>query len=74
MVCRELGFPGAQEKTRESRFGSVNSRFAMDGISCNEHAERLLDCEYSTSDDCGSGEGAGVICRDGLGEHFPILF
>ena len=62
MVCNELGFLGAREDTHNSRFGSVNSNFAMDGISCEEDDETLLDCNYDTSDDCGSSEGAGVVC------------
>ena len=48
--------------TRESEFGSVSSDFAMDNVNCDGEETTLLDCEYDTEDDCGSHEGAGVVC------------
>ena len=59
----QLGFDWGEE-TIESQFGDVfTSNFAMDDIRCNGDEEHLQDCEYDSVDNCGPGEGAGVICH-----------
>ena len=63
IVCRQLGYPGAARYTRESEFGPVSSDFAMDNLRCGERVTRLDDCSFVTSSDCGSSEGAGVVCQ-----------
>ena len=63
MVCRQLGYPrGAMKHTRNSFFGEVNSKMAMENVHCNGEEEHIQDCDYSTYDSCGSSEGAGVVC------------
>ena len=60
-LYRQLGFTGGIA-TKESKFGNVPSKFAMDAVKCEGSERHLLDCPHSTTDDCGAGEGAGVIC------------
>ncbi len=66
VACRQLGFPlGAIRFTRESEFGSVSSEFAMDSVYCKGNESSLSDCQYLTTEDCDSTEGAGVVCDNG---------
>jgi len=60
-VCRQLGFNRGTHYTN-SHFGSVPSQFAMDNVDCSTTDYRIQDCSYTTSEDCGSDEGAGVSC------------
>ena len=34
----------------------------MDNVKCTGREARLVDCLHTPHDDCGPGEGAGVIC------------
>jgi hypothetical protein len=61
IVCRQLGFNTTIART-ESYFGSVPGEFAMDGVICVGNEETIQQCSYSTQDDCGPDEGAGVEC------------
>ena len=40
--------------------------FAMDDVNCNGREEILQNCKYNSADNCGGGEGAGVICYNGI--------
>ena len=62
VVCRQLGFAGLSQITKQSAFGPVPAEFAMDDVGCTGSEERLQDCEHVAFDNCGTGEGAGVIC------------
>ena len=48
VVCKQLGFVGAQSFTKESRFGLTSSHFAMDQVRCDGTEERLQDCRHIT--------------------------
>ena len=50
--------------TMYSQFGSVSSTFGMDNVQCTGNEASLLDCPHLTVDNCGSTEGAGVICSN----------
>ena len=50
------------EPTKHSRFGRVPAKFGMDDVKCAGTEASLLDCRHKTKDNCGAGEGAGVIC------------
>ena len=50
--------------TRESAFGQVTDDFAMDNVECNGNEESIQDCTYLPEDNCGPGEGAGVVCNN----------
>jgi Ca2+-binding EF-hand superfamily protein len=69
VVCRQLGFFGIERVTSSSYFGSVSSNFAMDDVQCDGSEARLQDCRYNANDNCGGGEGAGVICSTYVGEN-----
>ena len=64
VVCKMLGFSkyGAIA-THSSNYGSVVDNFIMDDVNCDGTEETLEDCGYNPTDNCGSSEGAGVICR-----------
>ena len=62
VVCRQLGYSYGDPFT-QSHWGSVPSNFAMDEVRCGGNEMYLQECSYSTSDDCGSNEGAGVHCH-----------
>ena len=46
-----------------STYGSVVDNFIMDDVNCDGTEDSLEDCSYSPTDNCGTSEGAGVICR-----------
>ena len=58
-----LGYSYGQH-TNQSEFGPVSSTFGMDNVQCTGNETSLLDCPHLTVDDCGSYEGAGVICSN----------
>ena len=56
-----LGYNGGQI-TSKSQFGQVSGDFGMDNVKCTGNEASIFDCTYITNDDCGGGEGLGVIC------------
>ena len=36
----------------------------MDNVNCNGSEVRIEDCAHNDVDDCGSTEGAGVVCTN----------
>ena len=71
-VCRMLGYSYAQHTTG-SHFGSVPSTFSMDDVECTGNEASFLDCPHTTVHNCGSHEGAGVICSNS-GEENQDMF
>ena len=62
LVFRQLGFECGGVYYTGSHWGSVSSVFAMDDVVCSGSEDYLQDCTYSLSDNCGSYDGAGVLC------------
>jgi hypothetical protein len=63
VACHQLGFPGALNFTRQSKFGPVGTRqYSMDNVHCTGTEGSLQSCRHSSTDDCGDREGAGVVC------------
>ena len=62
VVCRQLGFSGAERATQQGEFGSGSNYFAMDDVVCSGSEARIQDCEYNEFDDCSGAELAGVVC------------
>ena len=38
----------------------------MDNVNCGGSENNLFDCAYDKDDNCGSTEGAGVVCAGPL--------
>ena len=66
VVCRQLGYIGLEQVTTGSTFGTVSDDFAMDGVECSGFEDRLEDCQFNSTGECGIQDGAGVICVPGL--------
>ena len=65
-IRRMLGYTSGNS-TMYSRFGSVPTNFSMDDVNCVGTEASLLDCTHITNHNCGSHEGAGVICSSNSG-------
>merc|ERR1719317_1415655 len=77
VVCKELGFPSGGYSTKESYFGKVDleRQSGFDEVRCSGRESSLVECRHESHDDCGDGEGAGVVCYrepedyDGSGDY-----
>ncbi|XP_071492852.1 scavenger receptor cysteine-rich domain-containing protein DMBT1-like [Diadema antillarum] len=68
VVCRMLGFPGAEEAPGWARFGSGSGQILLDNVYCVEANEDIFDCHHNGIfvHDCSHSEDAGVVClREG---------
>ena len=45
------------------RFGKVPQDFRMDDLKCTGKEKNVRECPHKRCDNCGSMEGAGVICK-----------
>ena len=44
------------------RYGDVPNDFGMDDLNCTGKELNIRKCPHHKCDDCGSKEGAGVVC------------
>jgi hypothetical protein len=51
----------------ESKFGEVSSDFSYDEVSCEGTEKFLEECQHQDFADCGTQEGAGVVCQNNIG-------
>ncbi|XP_038057831.1 uncharacterized protein LOC119729290 [Patiria miniata] len=62
VVCRQLGFPGLDERLRDLPIGQQSTKSAT-RFNCDRSDSTLSECRHVSSDMmCGSDKGAGVTC------------
>ena len=61
MIEYDSSYTGGRA-THYSNFGSVPHEFSMDNVACDGSEDSLHSCPHLDIDNCGSSEGAGVIC------------
>ncbi|PIK47661.1 putative deleted in malignant brain tumors 1 protein-like isoform X5 [Apostichopus japonicus] len=71
VVCNHLGFARALESRGGAAFGEGTGEIHLDDVGCGGEETELLSCSYSSIDNCGHGEDAGVICQFTSNEPMP---
>ena len=65
VVCRQLGFPGAERAvTAATYFSSGDGPIFLDDVACTGSESQLSDCPHRgwNVNNCGHSEDAGVFC------------
>ena len=64
VVCRMLGFPGAEQALGSAAFGPGQGNILLDNVECSGDLDSLLDCSHPgfLVHNCGHLEDAGVEC------------
>ena len=65
VICKQLGFIGAERATHRAAYGQGTGRIWMDGLLCTGQESKLKDCKFNGwgVHDCSHREDAGVICK-----------
>ena len=72
VVCRQLGYSGAERITIGASFGLGSGYIWMDQVTCSGTESALAECVFPGWNDhnCGHGEDAGVVCST-EGKYYP---
>ena len=64
VVCKQLGFEGADRAVPRSGYGRGTGQIWMDGVACTGNEQKLSDCPFNSwgINDCRHSEDVGVIC------------
>ena len=76
VVCRALGFSGADNFTIRSHFGLATTYFSLSNVECRGDENSLLECPHDVDrEGCEADTVAGVICVksvETLGRYLEI--
>ena len=64
VVCKEMGYPGAEDTFMSGEFGIGDGPILLDGVNCSGNETFLLDCpsnEYY-SNNCSHDQDVGLKC------------
>ena len=66
VVCKQLGFDGANRATQRSAFGSNDGPVVASNVYCTGDEMDLNQCRitWDPDNDCGALDHAGVVCED----------
>ena len=73
VVCHQLGYDDIIDVTIQSTYGTVSSVFIMDNVECTGSETDILQCPHLSTDNCGSGDGAGVICAGIISDCTSVI-
>ena len=67
VVCRQLGFPSAQDYKPFAYFGAGEGAIVLDDVGCSGDESNIGLCTNGglLQHNCGHSEDAGVICSQG---------
>ena len=63
VVCKQLGFPSANEVLWLSPMGPVQSNFSYDDVMCAGTEATLDACPHANYHDCNANEGVWIVCN-----------
>ena len=68
VVCRMLGYSGAEEALPSAAFGQGQGNIVLDDVSCQGEENNLAECSHPPflEHNCGHAEDAGVKCTGEL--------
>lgn len=64
VICRMLGFPGAESALLSAFFGEGPGSTVLDNVGCTGEEENIAQCIHNGMmvENCGHHEDAGVVC------------
>ena len=74
VVCRMLGYSGAEGAVQQNTFGAGRGRIILDDVECTGDEKSILECPASEryQNNCGHDEDAGVICTGQSNVTFSV--
>ena len=66
VVCRMLGYQGAERVENGAYFGQSEGAIILDNVQCNGSESTVADCQHNGFfvHNCGHYEDVGVVCVD----------